>query len=125
MPILPSGTAPTIPTKEPSEASATAQRASRMPRKSSKALGSADQRTTDRSSRIRPRSTSSICRMRTPDSARPSARGKRRSPSLDAILFCSTASLFVKASKVSPDKVSGVDRVLRDKRGTRMPRVRP
>src|SRR5215207_6029935 len=56
MPISPSGTAPTIPARTPSVASATAQRAPSMLRNRSNARGSADQRTTERNSKTRPRS---------------------------------------------------------------------
>ena len=122
-PILPSGTAPTIPAREPSEASATAHRASRIPRKRSNARGSAAQRTTDRSSRTRSRSTSPMGRMRTPEN--PSAPGSIHSSPPPAASFRSAIpSAFVKASKISPDNVCG-QRALHDQRGVRMPRGRP
>src|SRR5215212_1669918 len=52
MPISSRGTAPTMPARESSGASATAQRAPRTPRSRSKALGSADHLTTLLSSRV-------------------------------------------------------------------------
>ena len=73
-PMSPSGTAPTMPTRTPPGDSATAQRASRTPRSRLNALGSAAQRTTLLSFRMRRRSASSICRMRTPESG-PAAWG--------------------------------------------------
>jgi hypothetical protein len=113
-PILPSGTAPTIPAREPSGASATAHRASRIPRKRSNARGSAAQRTTDRSSRTRSRSTSLMGRMRSSWSAM----------HRDVVPFCSTSSLSMEAGNVPPIKRC-VDGPLRDHERTRVPQARP
>src|SRR5215210_2238371 len=127
MPIPPSGTAPTMPVRAPSGVSATAQRAPRTPRSRSKALGSADHRTTLLSSRMRSRSASSIRRTRTPESVSPTAF----STFWVMVLSTSVSSLVVNFNKMGPrslrffNGVSPAHEVSTETKETRMPRARP